>query len=88
MRSWDRLAVPECSAAAPSFYPREALPGVAVIEESYGEAMIADLRRRGHDLRVAPAWSAGRLTAAERDADGVLHAAATPRLMQAYAVGR
>ncbi|VWX48956.1 gamma-glutamyltransferase family protein [Novosphingobium sp. 9U] len=71
-----------------SFYPREALPGVAVIEESYGEPIIADLRRRGHDLRVAPAWSAGRLTAAERGADGVLHAAATPRLMQAYAVGR
>jgi gamma-glutamyltranspeptidase/glutathione hydrolase len=71
-----------------SFYPREALPGVAVIEETYGEAMIADLRRRGHDLRVAPPWSAGRLTAAERDANGILHAAATPRLMQAYAVGR
>lgn len=71
-----------------SFYPREALPGVAVIEASYGEPMIAELRRRGHDLRVAPTWSAGRLTAAERDAEGVLHAAATPRLMQAYAVGR
>jgi gamma-glutamyltranspeptidase / glutathione hydrolase len=71
-----------------SFYPREALPGVAVIEESYGEAVIADLRRRGHDLRVAPEWSAGRLTAAERGTDGVLHAAATPRLMQAYAIGR
>lgn len=71
-----------------SFYPREALPGVAVIEESYGEEIIAELRRRGHDVRVAPEWSAGRLTAAERDADGVLHAAATPRLMQAYAVGR
>ncbi|MDV3455374.1 gamma-glutamyltransferase family protein [Sphingomonas sp. HF-S4] len=71
-----------------SFYPREAMPGVAVIEESYGDAMISELRQRGHDLRVAPAWSAGRLTAAERDADGVLHAAATPRLMQAYAVGR
>jgi gamma-glutamyltranspeptidase/glutathione hydrolase len=71
-----------------SFYPREALPGVAVVEESYGEAAIDELRRRGHDIRVAPAWSAGRLTVAERSADGVLHAAATPRLMQAYAVGR
>jgi gamma-glutamyltranspeptidase/glutathione hydrolase len=71
-----------------SFYPREAMPGVAVVEQSYGEAVIADLRRRGHDVRVAPEWSAGRLTAAERSADGILHAAATPRLMQAYAVGR
>ncbi|MDP1616353.1 gamma-glutamyltransferase family protein [Phenylobacterium sp.] len=71
-----------------SFYPREAMPGVSVAEESMGEAVIADLRRRGHDIQVAPAWSAGRLTAAERGADGVLKAAATPRLMQAYAVGR
>ncbi|AHE55443.1 gamma-glutamyltransferase family protein [Sphingomonas sanxanigenens] len=71
-----------------SFYPREALPGVAVIEENYGADILADLTRRGHDLREAPAWSAGRLTVAERSADGVLHAAATPRLMQAYAVGR
>lgn len=71
-----------------SFYPREALPGVSVIEESAGEAVIADLKARGHDLQVAPAWSAGRLTAAERRADGLLSAAATPRLMQAYAVGR
>ncbi|ODP37861.1 gamma-glutamyltransferase family protein [Sphingomonas turrisvirgatae] len=71
-----------------SFYPREAMPNVAVIEEAYGEAMIEGLKARGHDVRVAPAWSAGRLTMAERDADGVLHAAATPRLMQAYAVGR
>ena len=39
-------------------------------------------------FQIAPAWSAGRLTAAERDAEGVLSAAATPRLMQAYAVGR
>jgi gamma-glutamyltranspeptidase/glutathione hydrolase len=71
-----------------SFYPREALPGVSVIEDSAGQAVIADLRARGHDLQVAPAWSAGRLTAAERRADGLLSAAATPRLMQAYAVGR
>jgi len=71
-----------------SFYPREAMPGVSVAEESLGEAVIAELRRRGHDLQIAPTWSAGRLTAAERGADGVLRAAATPRLMQAYAVGR
>jgi gamma-glutamyltranspeptidase/glutathione hydrolase len=30
----------------------------------------------------------GRLTAASRDTDGLLKAAATPRLMQAYAIGR
>lgn len=71
-----------------SFYPREAMLGTAVIEESCGDRLIAELRRRGHKVKVAPAWSAGRLTAAARGADGMLRAAATPRLMQAYAVGR
>jgi gamma-glutamyltranspeptidase/glutathione hydrolase len=71
-----------------SFYPREALLGTAVLEESCGEQVIAELRRRGHKVKIAPEWSAGRLTAAARSADGILRAAATPRLMQAYAVGR
>ena len=71
-----------------SFYPREALLGTAVVEESWGDRLIAELRRRGHKVKVAPQWSAGRLTAAVRGNDGILRAAATPRLMQAYAVGR
>ena len=71
-----------------SFYPREAMLGTAVIEESCGDKLIAELRRRGHKVKVAPQWSAGRLTAAARANDGILRAAATPRLMQAYAVGR
>lgn len=71
-----------------SFYPREAILGTAVVEESCGDKLIAELRRRGHKVKVAPAWSAGRLTAAARGTDGILRAAATPRLMQAYAVGR
>ena len=71
-----------------SFYPRAALPGEMMIEAVYGEAVIADLRQRGHIVTVAEDWSVGRLTAALRHADGSLQAAATPRLMQAYAVGR
>lgn len=71
-----------------SFYPREAQPGHIVVEESFGTAVIDDLKARGHDVEVAPAWSVGRLTAAERGDDGILRAAATPRLMQAYAIGR
>jgi gamma-glutamyltranspeptidase / glutathione hydrolase len=71
-----------------SFYPREAMLGTAVVEESWGDELIAELRRRGHNVKVAPQWSAGRLTAAVRGSDGILRAAATPRLMQAYAVGR
>ncbi|MFN2287482.1 MAG: gamma-glutamyltransferase family protein [Chromatocurvus sp.] len=71
-----------------SFYPRVAQPGHLMIEDRIGADVIADLRGRGHQLEVADPWSIGRLTAARRDADGSLRAAATPRLMQAYAVGR
>ena len=71
-----------------SFYPREAKPGEMLVEPSFAEDVIADLRARGHRITVAPPWTIGRLTAARRDPDGVLTAAATPRLMQAYAVGR
>lgn len=71
-----------------SFYPREAKPGALMLEPNFGEDVIAELRRRGHQVIVAEPWSIGRLTAARRDPDGMLTAAATPRLMQAYAVGR
>ena len=71
-----------------SFYPRAATPGRMMIEPSAGEDVIAALRKRGHDVEVSDPWAIGRLTAAARDADGLLRAAATPRLMQAYAVGR
>lgn len=71
-----------------SFYPREAIPGRLVVEESFGQSVIDALKQRGHDVETVPQWSVGRLTAAERDPDGILHAAATPRLMQAYAIGR
>ena len=71
-----------------TFYPREARPGHLTVEESIGAAAMAELARRGHRLEKAPAWTVGRLTAAEKSADGLLRAAATPRLMQAYACGR
>ncbi|WP_062763199.1 gamma-glutamyltransferase family protein [Falsirhodobacter sp. alg1] len=71
-----------------SFYPRTGKPGGMLIEARAGEATIAELRRRGHDVEVSGDWDIGRLTAARRDTSGLLRAAATPRLMQAYAVGR
>jgi gamma-glutamyltranspeptidase / glutathione hydrolase len=71
-----------------SFFPRAALPGEMMIEATVGTAVIQDLRQRGHTVHVAEDWSVGRLTAALRHSDGSLQAAATPRLMQAYAVGR
>ncbi|MFP7672558.1 gamma-glutamyltransferase family protein [Marivita sp. S0852] len=71
-----------------SFFPREVKPGEMMIEPNVGDAVIADLRARGHVVTVAEPWTVGRLTAALREPDGMLRAAATPRLMQAYAVGR
>lgn len=71
-----------------SFFPRAALPGEMMIEAAVGAAVIEELRQRGHIVHVAEDWSVGRLTAALRHSDGSLQAAATPRLMQAYAVGR
>ena len=71
-----------------SFYPRDRKPGHLAVETSFGAEVIADLRARGHRIEEVPEWTVGRLTAASRDPDGLLHAAATPRLMQAYAVGR
>ncbi len=71
-----------------SFYPRQTQPGEITIEPNVGTAVIDGLRARGHVVTVAEPWSVGRLTAAMRTPDGGLRAAATPRLMQAYAVGR
>ncbi|MGO8068334.1 gamma-glutamyltransferase family protein [Rhizobium leguminosarum] len=71
-----------------SFYPRTREPGSLMAEANFGPEVLDALRRRGHKLTVADVWTIGRLTAARRDADGLLRAAATPRLMQAYAIGR
>ncbi|MBE1282079.1 MAG: gamma-glutamyltransferase family protein [Rhodobacteraceae bacterium] len=71
-----------------SFYPRQTDPGALFIEPGFGETVLQDLRDRGHRVTVTDPWTLGRLTAADRCVDGLMHAAATPRLMQAYAVGR
>lgn len=71
-----------------SFYPRIARPGHLMIEPGFGDGVINDLRARGHRVELTEPWTVGRLTAAMRDPDGLLRAAATPRLMQAYAIGR
>ncbi|MEV7504237.1 gamma-glutamyltransferase [Streptomyces sp. NPDC093018] len=72
-----------------SFYPRGHRPGALTVESRTPDAVVAGLRRRGHDLTLGPAWSEGRLCAVARDPEtGILSAAANPRGMQGYAVGR
>jgi gamma-glutamyltranspeptidase/glutathione hydrolase len=70
-----------------SFYPRQAQPLALDVESRIGEPVITELRRRGHQVSVRPAWSLGRISAVARR-DGMLYAAANPRGMQGYAVGR
>ena len=70
-----------------SFYPRQSGPRSLAIESRADESVIADLRARGHEVSVRPPWSLGRVSAASRSG-GMLYAAANPRGMQGYAVGR
>ncbi|MGI3201210.1 gamma-glutamyltransferase family protein [Streptomyces sp. GLT-R25] len=72
-----------------SFYPRGMRPGSVTVESRTDPEVVEELRRRGHDVQVGDAWSEGRLCAVARDPrTGVLSAAANPRGMQGYAVGR
>ncbi|MCX4917900.1 gamma-glutamyltransferase family protein [Streptomyces sp. NBC_00687] len=72
-----------------SFFPRGMRPGSLTVESRMEEAVVEELRRRGHDVTVAGAWTEGRLCAVARDPEtGVLSAAANARGMQGYAVGR
>jgi gamma-glutamyltranspeptidase/glutathione hydrolase len=71
-----------------SFYPRDAKPRHVELEARFASGVVEELRARGHDVEVTDAWSLGRISAAARGSDGVLRAAANPRGMQGYAVGR
>lgn len=70
-----------------SFYPRTIEPGRLLAERSFGAPVLQGLERRGHRVSIEESWSLGRVCAVGREA-GFVFAAATPRLMQAYAIGR
>jgi gamma-glutamyltranspeptidase / glutathione hydrolase len=71
-----------------SFYPRGFAERSLTLESRFGARTIAELERRGHEVTVSGAWSLGRVSAVAREPDGLLRAAANPRGMQGYAVGR
>ena len=74
-----------------SFWPRPAHPGSLTIEGRFPAATIEALRARGHRLSVVEDWRLGRLSAVSyrTTPEGpLLGAAANPRRMQGYAVGR
>jgi gamma-glutamyltranspeptidase/glutathione hydrolase len=70
-----------------SFWPRAANPGRLVLEGRMPAATVDALKDKGHKVAVGGLWSEGRLTAATQE-NGILKAAANPRGMQGYAVGR
>jgi gamma-glutamyltranspeptidase/glutathione hydrolase len=57
------------------------------LEGRFPRATLEELRRRGHELELCDDWSLGRVCAAARDG-ALLKAAANPRFMQNYAIGR
>jgi gamma-glutamyltranspeptidase/glutathione hydrolase len=70
-----------------SFWPRTSRPGVLVVESRVPEATVKELRKRGHEVEIGPAWSEGRLAAVSRVGKR-RRAGANPRGMQGYAAGR
>jgi gamma-glutamyltranspeptidase / glutathione hydrolase len=73
--------------APSSFYPREARLGLLALEGRFPKATVGELSRRGHDVELRDDWSLGRVSAAAKDGP-LLKAAANPRHMQGYAIGR
>jgi gamma-glutamyltranspeptidase/glutathione hydrolase len=72
-----------------SFFPHDSAPGLLSVENRIDPAVAEDLRNRGHDLALEDPWSLGRLCVVGKDpTTGQLMAAANPRGMQGYAVGR
>lgn len=70
-----------------SFWPRAANPGRLVVEGRMPAETVDALKAKGHKVAVGANWSEGRLTAASQE-KGILKAAANPRGMQGYAIGR
>lgn len=62
------------------FAPHAAEPNRVRIEPRFGEDVIEELRRRGHDVEVAPDWTEGFVSAAEWIADsGLVETGCDPR---------
>ena len=62
------------------FAPHASAPNRVRIEPRFGAGVLDELRRRGHDLDVAPDWSEGFVSCAAYDEDtGLIEAGCDPR---------
>ena len=75
-----------------SFWPRKTTLNQLTLESRFPASEIDALRAAGHTVKVGDPWSESRMSACTREMDSqgrlVLRAAANPRGMQGYAVGR
>jgi len=74
-----------------SFWPRNVTLNRLTAESRFPEDTLQALRAAGHEVKVGPPWSEGRISVCTREPAGdglLLRAAANPRGMQSYAVGR
>ncbi len=78
--------------APSSFWPRQTALNTLTLESRFGPEVLAGLQAMGHGVHAGDAWSESRMSACSREFDAqgrlVLRAAANPRGMQGYAVGR
>ncbi len=70
-----------------SFHPRHTKPQSIALESRFPAETIAGLAALGHDVTVEDDWAIGRTTAASKEGR-LRKAAASPRHMQGYAIGR
>jgi gamma-glutamyltranspeptidase/glutathione hydrolase len=67
------------------FAPHASEPNRVRIEPRFGKEVLDELRRRGHDLDVAPDWSEGFVSCAAFDQDtGLVEAGCDPRGAKAH----
>ena len=71
-----------------SFYPHASDPGGVRAESRIPNAVLDELRSRGHKVAVDGPWSHGQVSVVAREQNGVLSGAASPRGRVAYVMGR
>ena len=71
-----------------SFYPRPAFPGRVDMEDGFPAEVVADLERRGHEIKRIGRWESGKVMGIRIDqARGVIMGAVSPRRSVGYGLG-
>ncbi len=71
-----------------SFYPRRAYPGRVDAEDGFPREVVAELTRRGHEVKVIDRWSNGKAMGIRYDGErGVIMGGVSPRRGIGYGLG-